>query len=53
MRDAHLKLNLKENHFNVVARILRETLLEIGVNEKITDSIMNKIAGLKNDVLNI
>jgi len=52
MRDAHLRLNLKENHFNIITKILRETLLEIGVIEKTTDTIMNKIAGLKNDVLN-
>lgn len=56
MRKAHEKLvkkdGLNDDHFDAIAEILTETLLEMGVEQSLIDEVITIVGSTRNDVLN-
>lgn len=53
MREAHSHLNLTEEHFSLVAKLLTEALRKNGVNEKDICSVMKVVESTHDDILNL
>lgn len=57
MRSAHERLvkekGLNEDHFNIVAGYLQETLKELQVEDTLISEVMDVVGSTKNDVLNL
>lgn len=51
LSEAHADLNLTDHHFDVVARLLSTTLVEIGVPSDLHDEVMVIIEGTRDAVL--
>ena len=55
LRTAHAKLvrekGLADRHFDVIARLLEETLLELGVERGLVDEVLHVVGGTRSEVL--
>ena len=51
MRAAHKKFDFNDDHFNAGAGHLGKTLQDFGVASEDVDTIVEKVSGLKDDVL--
>jgi hemoglobin len=53
LRTAHAKLNgLNDAHFDAIAHHLKETLMELGVDDVTTREVLAVVGGTRSDVLN-
>ncbi len=53
MREAHIHMDLTEEHFTAVAENLMATLEELSVPQNLVDEVMEIAASTKKDVLNL
>lgn len=51
MREAHKDMGLQDIHFDHIKMHLSDTLLELGVQKDLVQSVMDLIETLRNDVL--
>jgi hemoglobin len=52
MRAAHAHLKLTDEHFDAIKTYLGETLLELGVDKELVNTVAGVIESLRNEVLN-
>ncbi len=52
MKAAHADMKIKENHFNLVAGHLVETLKSFNISQADIDEVVSKVGPLKDDIVN-
>lgn len=52
MSDAHIHMQITEDHFNAVAGHLSDTLHELNLESSLINEVMSIAAGTKNDIVN-
>lgn len=51
MRDAHQKININDNHFDLIVNHLTDTLKDLGVNPDIIMEVAEVAESIRDEVL--